>query len=88
MKVYAQRRWGLGPEAVFQTVALNQPHEWIYRGQVIPRDQAVTVDVVVTDVDDAARLVTAAGFLVVDGRVIYEMKKFTLQVVKELRDES
>jgi acyl transferase domain-containing protein/3-hydroxymyristoyl/3-hydroxydecanoyl-(acyl carrier protein) dehydratase len=67
----------------FAAVALNRPHEWIYRGQVIPRDKTVTVDVVVTAVDDATRTVTAGGFLTVDGRVIYQMVEFTVQVLND-----
>jgi 3-hydroxymyristoyl/3-hydroxydecanoyl-(acyl carrier protein) dehydratase len=65
----------------FQTVALRAPHEWIYRGQVIPSDKTVTVDVVITAVDDAKRLAAASGFLSVDGRVIYQMIDFTVQLM-------
>ncbi|MDZ4686438.1 MAG: hypothetical protein SH850_15320, partial [Planctomycetaceae bacterium] len=68
---------------VFAALALHRPHEWIYRGQVIPRDKTVTVDVVVTAVDDASRTVTAGGFLTVDGRVIYQMVDFTVQINDE-----
>lgn len=63
-----------------QPSTLDPPHEWIYRGQVIPRDKTVTVDVVVTAVDDASRTATACGFLTVDGRVIYQMIDFRLQM--------
>lgn len=62
---------------------LQHQHEWVYRGQVIPRDKTVTVDVVVTAVDDASRTATAAGFLTVDGRVIYQMKEFRLGMEKK-----
>lgn len=62
----------------FQTVALNAPHEWVYRGQVIPTDKTVTVEVAITAVDDAKRLATASGFLIVDNRVIYQMIDFTI----------
>uniref|UniRef100_A0A7C2K169 Acyltransferase domain-containing protein n=1 Tax=Schlesneria paludicola TaxID=360056 RepID=A0A7C2K169_9PLAN len=78
LKVLAAERWGGSGTSEFSAVALNRPHEWIYRGQVIPRDKTVTVDAVVTAVDDATRTVTAGGFLTVDGRVIYQMKDFTL----------
>ncbi len=61
-----------------QPLALSHSHEWIYRGQVIPRDKTVTVEVVVTAVDDDRKIATADGFLTVDGRVIYQMKQFTL----------
>ena len=48
--------------------------------QVIPRDELVTVTAVIRSVDDAQRQITAEGFLSVDGRVIYQMKSFTLAV--------
>lgn len=65
---------------LFSTAAPHLPHAWIYRGQVIPRNKTVTVDVVITAVDDAARRATASGFLSVDGRVIYQMTDFSLQM--------
>ncbi|HET6424216.1 MAG TPA: hypothetical protein VFG20_11070, partial [Planctomycetaceae bacterium] len=77
--------WPEGQNATFSALSinhqpstLNQSHEWIYRGQVIPRDKTVTVDVVITAVDDDRRMATASGFLTVDDRVIYQMKDFTL----------
>ena len=87
LKVYAARRWGADDPrsaseggAEFQTLALDAPHEWVYRGQVIPRDQTVTVDMVITAVDDTRRRATASGFLSVDGRVIYQMLDFSIDV--------
>ncbi len=96
LQVYAAERWGsdgrwsmvdgrnsagatLNPEPS----TLNPPHEWIYRGQVIPRDKTVTVEVVVTAVDDESRTLTASGFLTVDGRVIYQMIGFQLHLTKD-----
>ncbi len=72
-----------GDITAFQTVALNAPHEWVYRGQVIPNDKTVTVDVVITVVDDGKRLAKANGFLSVDGRVIYQMIDFSIQMSNE-----
>jgi acyl transferase domain-containing protein/3-hydroxymyristoyl/3-hydroxydecanoyl-(acyl carrier protein) dehydratase len=63
-----------------QLLTLNAPHEWIYRGQVLPRDKTVTVSVVVTAIDRARGTVTADGFLTVDGRVIYQMVGFTVNL--------
>jgi acyl transferase domain-containing protein/3-hydroxymyristoyl/3-hydroxydecanoyl-(acyl carrier protein) dehydratase len=80
LKLYAMLRWQLGPAAILETIAIGEQHEWVYRGQVLPTDREVTVELVVDNVDDAARLVTASGFLIVDGRVIYQMKRFTLRV--------
>ncbi|MEM7166145.1 MAG: beta-ketoacyl synthase N-terminal-like domain-containing protein [Planctomycetota bacterium] len=81
LRVVATQRWGA--DSLLRAVELGQKHEWIYRGQVLPTDSEVTVDAVVTAVDDAARTMTASGFLVVDGRVIYEMRDFTVASVPE-----
>jgi 3-hydroxymyristoyl/3-hydroxydecanoyl-(acyl carrier protein) dehydratase len=75
LRFVASERWGDGP---CETVATNERHEWVYRGQVVPADREVTVEAVVTAVDEARRLLRADGYLSVDGRVIYGMKDFTL----------
>ncbi len=75
LKFIAFERWGDGH---CETVATNQRHEWVYRGQVIPADREVTVEAIVTEVDEGRRLLRADGYLSVDGRVIYGMKDFTL----------
>ncbi len=76
LRFIATERWGDG---LCETVATGERHEWIYRGQVIPADREVTVEAMVTFVDDARRLIRADGYLSVDGRVIYGMKDFTLK---------
>ncbi|MBI5597819.1 MAG: type I polyketide synthase [Elusimicrobia bacterium] len=80
LKHLARRRWAasVAPSARFTPMALGRPHEWVYRGQVVPRNSLVTVEAVVTEYDDAARRVTADGFLSVDGLLIYQMKGFSL----------
>jgi 3-hydroxymyristoyl/3-hydroxydecanoyl-(acyl carrier protein) dehydratase len=80
MKVAAARRWGAGPNARFETLALGSKHEWVYRGQVIRPDRDVTVTCAITDVDDANRLIRAEGFLIVDERIIYQMKDFSIRI--------
>ena len=79
LKVLAVQRWGHTAGQRWEAVALGQPHEWIYRGQIVPQDRLVSVEAVVTAVDEAARMLTADGFLSVDGRVIYGMKHFTIR---------
>jgi 3-hydroxymyristoyl/3-hydroxydecanoyl-(acyl carrier protein) dehydratase len=78
LKFVAAERWG-NDGAQFEVVAMDQPHEWIYRGQVIPSNSEVTVEAIVTAVDEQQRLLRADGYLSVDGRVIYGMKEFTLR---------
>ncbi len=79
LKVMAVKRWGAPATAGFETISLHAPHQWIYRGQIIPTDRLVTVEAVILAIDDYQRIMTAEGFLIVDGRVIYQMKNFTLK---------
>jgi len=79
LKYAAWRRWGEPPAGGWNAVAVNRPHAWSYRGQVVPTDREVTVLLEVTAADDAARRLSANGFLTVDGRVIYQMTDFTLE---------
>jgi len=77
MKLFAVRRWG--EDLVFESPATEEGHEWVYRGQVIPSDTRVTVQLVVTHIDDATSTIRGDGLLIVDGRKIYQMKRFTLR---------
>jgi acyl transferase domain-containing protein/3-hydroxymyristoyl/3-hydroxydecanoyl-(acyl carrier protein) dehydratase len=79
LKYVAWKRWKAAPPGGWQTGAVNQPHTWTYRGQVVPTDREVTVVLEVTAADDVNRRLTADGFLTVDGRVIYQMQDFTLE---------
>jgi 3-hydroxymyristoyl/3-hydroxydecanoyl-(acyl carrier protein) dehydratase len=78
MKVYAHRRWGNPPNG-WQAMAPGRPHRWAYRGQIVPTANEVTVQALVTGIDDVRRILTADGFLSVDGRIIYQMSDFTLE---------
>ncbi|MBI3828688.1 MAG: type I polyketide synthase [Planctomycetes bacterium] len=77
VKHAAMARWG-GRVAKLQM--LGSPHRWVYRGQVIPADKRVTVQAVISEIDDKSRTIRADGFLSVDGRVIYQMNDFTLRM--------
>jgi 3-hydroxymyristoyl/3-hydroxydecanoyl-(acyl carrier protein) dehydratase len=81
LKVVAAGRWGGDSRSVFVANVPGRQHGWTYRGQVVPENREVTIEAVVTAVDDAARIITADGFLSVDGRVIYQMNDFTLGMV-------
>jgi len=80
LKVFAAERWQAGAGARFETVVCGEAHEWVYRGQILPSDERVTVQAVVTEIDEVRRMIRADGHLTVDGRVIYEMKGFTLRL--------
>ena len=82
MKFAAIKRW---PQCVethrFEMVA-DEPHEWSYRGQVIPKNSLVTVEAEITRVDnEPSPALYADGFLKVDGIYIYQMKNFGLRLV-------
>jgi hypothetical protein len=83
--LYAAHRWQLSDTAQFATPivqpsasGIDRKHEWVYRGQVVPADNRVTVSAVIKEVDDVRQELIAEGFLSVDGRVIYQMKSFSL----------
>lgn len=82
LRVFAIRRFGLADDETVRYVALDEPHEWVYRGQVVPKNREVTVEATVTAIDHRRRLIRADGFLLADGLVIYEMKRFTIEVVR------
>ncbi|HPQ41204.1 MAG TPA: type I polyketide synthase, partial [bacterium] len=78
VQVYALDRWGDEVTGFEYTDTL---HRWTYRGQVIPTDTCVTVQALVTAVDDDTRTVRARGYLAVDGRLIYSMQDFEIIAV-------
>ena len=79
LKFVVAERWGMPEGTCCEAVAMDQKHEWTYRGQVIPSDGEVTVEALVTAVDDHQHLLRADGYLSVDGRVIYSMKDFAVR---------
>lgn len=82
MKAAALKKWpGLPADARFEAMAAGARHTWIYRGQVAPRNDTVTVEAYITDADDATRTLKADGFLIVDGLTIYQMKDFAIRLV-------
>ncbi|HVR75726.1 MAG TPA: type I polyketide synthase, partial [Planctomycetota bacterium] len=80
LEAAAARRWGTAPGVHFESMVPGAKHSWVYRGQVVPADHTVTVEAVITEADDARRILVADGFLSVDGRVIYQMKGFALRL--------
>jgi 3-hydroxymyristoyl/3-hydroxydecanoyl-(acyl carrier protein) dehydratase len=82
MKAAALRRWpDLPREARFEAMTLGAKHQWIYRGQISPKNKLVTIEAYITGADDSAKTLKADGFLIVDGLVIYQMKDFSVRLV-------
>jgi 3-hydroxymyristoyl/3-hydroxydecanoyl-(acyl carrier protein) dehydratase len=80
MKFAAVDRWGWQAGDVLSAVALERTHRWLYRGQVVPANRQVTVSAWITAVDEQKRILTADGFLAVDGKLIYQMNDFTVSM--------
>ena len=85
LKAFAIAKWGTHGELhlqKFEAVALQQQHHWLYRGQIVPQDNEVTIEAMITHVDNKQQLIRADGFLLIDGRIIYQMDGFTLRMFK------
>jgi PfaB family protein len=83
LKVVAHHRWAAdipADQIQFQTLARHEKHSWIYRGQILPTDSTVTIEAVITHIDDTHHLLRADGFLSVDNRIIYQMKDFAIMM--------
>ena len=80
LKFAAVERWGWQEGTIISSVALQQKHRWLYRGQVVPSNKQVRVTVWITAVDDQQQLMTASGFLAVDDKLIYQMIDFTVRM--------
>jgi 3-hydroxymyristoyl/3-hydroxydecanoyl-(acyl carrier protein) dehydratase len=81
LKTVAAKRWNLAPDTEFEAALLGKRHRWVYRGQVVPADHEVTVEATVTRIEDGSRLILADGYLMIDGRTIYQMSDFGLRAV-------
>ncbi len=80
LKVVVAEKWGVNNDSQFETVVCNEKHSWNYRGQIIPANKKVLVEAVVTAVDDEKRLLKADGYLSVDGKIIYQLKDFSIKL--------
>ncbi|GIJ60339.1 beta-ketoacyl synthase N-terminal-like domain-containing protein [Virgisporangium aurantiacum] len=67
----------------FEPVRTGHPVTWKYRGQVVPTDTRLTVELDVTafGTDERGRYATADGWLWVDGRRIYHVAGLGMRVV-------
>jgi len=81
----AMRLSGLGtdlPRARFEPVALGEPLEWKYRGQIVPSNQRITSLVEITRIERTETTVVAhaRGTLFVDGKKVYELPRLAMRV--------
>ena len=69
--------------ARFEPIMTGYPVTWRYRGQVVPADRCVSVELEVTAAgqDDRGRYAIADGWLWVDGRRIYHVRDLGMRLV-------
>ncbi len=84
IKFWIKRNWPHLDRTHRPALAAGRNHQWSYRGQIIPSNRLVTVEAVITSVQQGEQpAVFADGWLQVDGRFIYEMKGFGIQMLKK-----
>ncbi|MBN1932048.1 MAG: hypothetical protein JW786_10625 [Desulfobacterales bacterium] len=82
IKFMALKRWKHLTNSHRFAVMTQQPHHWIFRGQIIPTSKKIEVEAVVTQIQqDPVPAITASGYLKVDGLYIYKMENFGLCLV-------
>lgn len=78
-KVVAADKFKIDQESVlWASPSSGTTHEWLYRGQITPDKGEMTISLVVTEVNEDKKTLTADGLLVVDGLPIYKMSGFTV----------
>ncbi len=78
----ARQRWPALAETHMPLIAGGSPHTWRYRGQIRPDNSDVTVEAVITAIEDGPEpALWADGYLKVDGLCIYKMQNFGLRLV-------
>ena len=83
VKHAAIKRWPEKTATHRFEILCDRSHEWQYRGQVIPSNQTVIVDAVITSIEDGDEpAIMADGWLQVDGIYIYKMAGFGLRLVR------
>ena len=85
LRFVAWKRWGIAALGLRSSkrdanAGELRKHQWTYRGQVLPTDREVTVQAIITHIDNVCQTLTADGLLSVDGRIIYTMTGFTVEV--------
>jgi acyl transferase domain-containing protein/3-hydroxymyristoyl/3-hydroxydecanoyl-(acyl carrier protein) dehydratase/NAD(P)-dependent dehydrogenase (short-subunit alcohol dehydrogenase family)/acyl carrier protein len=90
IRFFLLQKYDIDPKMYTPQLVLDQNHEWIYRGQIIPANQHIRIHTHIRDVSavkDASKsigryAVVADGALTVDGICIYEMKNFGVAFVR------
>ncbi len=84
LRYYLLETFSIDPAAHTPSLVLGDTHEWVYRGQIIPTHNEVTIHTHIRRVSQENDIYSAMadGALCVDGRVIYEMKNFGMRFAR------
>jgi len=78
----ARQRWPQLVDSHRFELLMEKPHNWVYRGQILPKNRLITVEAVVTEVKEHPfPTITAQGYLQVDGLYIYKFEDFGINLV-------
>jgi 3-hydroxymyristoyl/3-hydroxydecanoyl-(acyl carrier protein) dehydratase len=82
VRFVAMDRWkGLADSHRFELLT-GLRHNWTYRGQIVPDNQSVTVEAVITGVRETpVPEIRANGYVKVDGLTIYRLENFGYRLV-------
>jgi acyl transferase domain-containing protein/3-hydroxymyristoyl/3-hydroxydecanoyl-(acyl carrier protein) dehydratase/NAD(P)-dependent dehydrogenase (short-subunit alcohol dehydrogenase family) len=90
LRFFLLKTFDVDPGTHTPQLMTDQSHEWIYRGQIIPANQKITIHTHIREVSQTAHtyFVAADGALCVDGLPIYEMKAFKMAFVKTVCEKT
>jgi 3-hydroxymyristoyl/3-hydroxydecanoyl-(acyl carrier protein) dehydratase len=84
LKFAALRRFGISAGSRRFAPFLGENHRWTYRGQILPTNGKITVEAVVTRIEEVPEpMLVADGLLRVDGLIIYRMENFGVRLVSD-----
>ncbi len=84
LKYIALKRWPQFRTTHHFSLLTETEHQWQYRGQIIPQNEIIEIEAAVSHISDHPMpTIKADGFLKVDGRYIYAMKDFGIQVMPD-----
>ncbi|WP_022669415.1 type I polyketide synthase [Desulfospira joergensenii] len=83
VRCFILEKFDIEPAQYESQLTLDQSHEWIYRGQIIPSNKDIQIHAHIREAgrDKDGFSVKADGALTVDGICIYEMKDFSVSFV-------
>jgi PfaB family protein len=80
LKVAAAARFGVSPSSQFASTGDAIAYGFSYRGQITPTNRVMTIHAEIKQCDHTRRWLLADGCLDVDGRMIYQMRDFSLRL--------